>query len=136
IPIGIDIEDSDLDIIIEVWDFIHFEKMIRNLYSLQNNFKLSHSIIRDVPAITVNFKFDEFEIEIYAQATPVQKQNAYIHMVIEHLIMEHSPNIRSEVIHLKKQGYKTEPALCKILGLDGDPYDSLIEYGKKMINYI
>jgi len=55
-------------------------------------------------------------------------------MVIEHLIMEQFPNIRREVIHLKKQGYKTEPAFCKILGLDGDPYDSLIEYGKKMIN--
>jgi len=49
IPIGIDIEDSDLDIIIEVWDFINFEKLIRNLYGLQNNFKISHSIKRDIP---------------------------------------------------------------------------------------
>ncbi|GGI15228.1 DUF4269 domain-containing protein [Gottfriedia solisilvae] len=134
IPIGIDIKDSDLDIIIEVRDFQYFENMIRNLYGLKYNFKISHSIIRDIPVITVNFNFEEFEIEIFGQATPVQKQNAYIHMVIEHLIMEQFPNIRSEVIHLKEQGYKTEPAFCKILGLEGDPYDSLIEYGKKMFN--
>jgi len=131
IPIGIDIKNSDLDIIIEVRDFQYYENMIRNLYGLKYNFKISHSIIRDIPVITVNFNFEEFEIEIFGQATPVQKQNAYIHMVIEHLIMKQFPNIRSEVIHLKEQGYKTEPAFCKILGLDGDPYDSLIEYGKK-----
>ncbi|WP_430510437.1 DUF4269 domain-containing protein [Gottfriedia solisilvae] len=134
IPIEIDIKDSDLDIIIEVRDFQYYENLIRNLYGLKYNFKISHSIIRDIPVITVNFNFEEFEIEIFGQATPVQNQNAYIHMVIEHLIMEQFPNIRSEVIHLKEQGYKTEPAFCKILGLEGDPYDSLIEYGKKMFN--
>ncbi|MET3193942.1 DUF4269 domain-containing protein [Bacillus sp. OAE603] len=134
IPIGIDIKNSDLDIIIEVRDFRYYENMIRNLYGLKYNIKISHSIIRDIPVITVNFNFEEFEIEIFGQATPVQKQNAYIHMVIEHLIMEQFPNIRSEVIHLKEQGYKTEPAFCKILSLDGDPYDSLIEYGVKMFN--
>lgn len=131
IPIGIDIENSDLDIITEVQDLIYFENMLRNLYGLQTNFKISRSMIRDVPCITVNFNFEEFEIEIFGQATPVQNQNAYLHMVIEHLIMEQFPHIRTEVIHLKKQGYKTEPAFCKVLGLDGDPYDSLIEYGRK-----
>jgi Domain of unknown function (DUF4269) len=134
IPIGIDIEDSDLDIITEVQDFMYFEKMMRNLYGMQNNFNISHSIIRDIPSITINFNFEEFEIEIFGQVTPVQKQNAYIHMVIEHLIMEQFPSMRSEVIQLKKQGYKTEPAFCKVLGLDGDPYDSLIEYGRNTLN--
>lgn len=134
IPIEIDMKDSDLDIITEVRDFKSFEKMIRNLYGMQHNFNISHSNIRDVPSITVNFNFEEFEIEIFGQVTQVQKQNAYIHMVIEHLIMEQFPHMRSEVIQLKKQGYKTEPAFCKVLGLDGDPYDSLIEYGRNMFN--
>lgn len=136
IPIGIDIEGSDLDIITEVYDFIYFEEVLRSLYGNQNGFNISRSYVRDVPVITANFYFEEFEIEIFGQSTPVQKQNAYFHMVIEHLIMEKFPNIRSEVIKLKKQGYKTEPAFCIVLGLDGDPYDSLIEYGmkRKMIN--
>lgn len=137
IPIGIDIEGSDLDIITEVHDFMYFEKLIRSFYGSQNDFNISRSFVRDVPVITANFNFEEFEIEIFAQAIPVQKQNAYLHMLIEHSIMKQFPNIRNEVIKLKKQGYKTEPAFCMVLGLTGDPYDSLIEYGieRNMISY-
>lgn len=131
IPIGIDIEHSDLDIITEIQDLNDFENVIRSLYSQQTNFKISRTMIRNVPSITVNFTYEEFEFEIFGQATPVQNQNAYIHMVIEHLIMEQFPNIRSEVIQLKKLGYKTEPAFCKVLGLEGDPYDTLTNYGRK-----
>ena len=38
--------------------------------------------------------------------------------------------MKEEIVSLKKQGYKTEPAFCKVLGLKGDPYHSLIQYGK------
>jgi Domain of unknown function (DUF4269) len=132
IPIGIDIEGSDLDIITEVSDFLAFAKIIKNKYGTQNQFKLAQSIVRNCPVVTVNFIFKGFEIEIFGQALPVFKQNAYLHMIIENFIMEKFSWFKQEIIKLKKQGYKTEPAFCKILGLDGDPYEALLQYGRKI----
>jgi len=51
-------------------------------------------------------------------------------MIIEHAILKLDPSVKKEILSLKKQGYKTEPAFCKVLGLKGDPYLSLIQYGK------
>ncbi|TYS69311.1 DUF4269 domain-containing protein [Sutcliffiella horikoshii] len=30
---------------------------------------------------------------------------------------------------LKQQGYKTEPAFCKLLNISGDPYEGLLLFG-------
>jgi Domain of unknown function (DUF4269) len=132
IPIGIDIEGSDLDIIMEVHDFNSFEEIIKSLYGSQNQFRILHSKVREVPVITANFQFNGFELELFGQATPVKIQNAYLHMIIEYLILERDPNLKVKVVNLKKQGFKTEPAFCRLLGLNGDPYEALIEYGNKI----
>lgn len=39
------------------------------------------------------------------------------------------PECRKQIRHLKKQGIKTEPAFCYLLGLKGDPYSALLNYG-------
>jgi hypothetical protein len=36
-------------------------------------------------------------------------------MIVENAIMERCSSIREKVINLKKQGFKTEPAFCKVL---------------------
>ncbi len=41
-----------------------------------------------------------------------------------------SKAFRQEIIALKKQGYKTEPAFAMALGLKGDPYY------KELLNYL
>ncbi|MBU9712301.1 DUF4269 domain-containing protein [Evansella tamaricis] len=130
LPIQIDIIDSDLDIIMEVYDFKQFEIKVRNLYENTDNFKLKEIEIRNRPVIKANFHFQGFEFELFGQAQPVNKQNAYLHMVIESKILEENPTMKEKIISLKKQGYKTEPAFCKVLGLTGDPYISLLEFGK------
>jgi hypothetical protein len=81
--------------------------------------------------MNVNFIYNGFEFEIFGQSIPTKKQNAYLHMIIEHELMETYPQMKQEVLTLKKLGFKTEPAFCKILGLDGDPYEELIKYGKE-----
>ena len=54
-------------------------------------------------------------------------------MVIEdYLLRERGEEFRKEIIKLKQSGYKTEPAFCHLLGIDGDPYEGLISYGKKL----
>lgn len=131
IPIGIDVDGSDLDIIVEVNDFVRFETLLKNLYGTQKNFKVSYFEVRNVPVITSNFLYKGFEVEIFGQSVPTNYQYAYLHMIIEQKLIETYPHIKKEVMTLKKLGVKTEPAFCKILGLDGDPYEELIKFGKE-----
>ncbi|WP_216828704.1 DUF4269 domain-containing protein [Alkalihalobacterium elongatum] len=131
VPIEIDIEASDLDIIFEVHDFTRFQELAITLYGCMQEFKISQYEIRNQPIIKANFKCKDYEFELFGQAQPVQEQNAYLHMIIEHYILKEHPELKQPIITLKKQGYKTEPAFCKVLGLEGeDPYLLLLEYGK------
>ena len=44
------------------------------------------------------------------------------------ILKEMDPEFRSRIIDLKNEGFKTEPAFAKLLGLEGDPYLSIIQY--------
>ena len=130
VPIGIDVDTSDLDIIMEVADFSAFEKIIRELYSKQDNFQVKHTNIRGRKVVKANFVYDGFEFELFGQSQPVHSQHAYLHMVIEGALLKENPKLKEKVIQLKKRGYKTEQAFCKVLGIPGDPYENLIIFGK------
>lgn len=131
IPLRIDLPNSDLDIIMEVSDFEHFQQQATMLYGKNELFTLKRLTIREIPVIKANFFFQGFEFELFGQPQPVHKQYAYLHMVIQHRLLETIPSLREQIILLKKQGYKTEPAFCMILGLEGDSYEKLLEYGKE-----
>ncbi|MDX8364497.1 DUF4269 domain-containing protein [Cytobacillus sp. IB215665] len=133
IPIGVDVIDSDLDIIMEV-DHLHkqrFENKVKKLYGNEINFKIVRKNIRNLEVVKANFIFYGFEFEIFGQSQPVLQQYAYQHMVIERFILEEFPSIRQQVVNLKIKGYKTEPAFCEILGLSGDSYEALLNYGRE-----
>ncbi|SET52512.1 protein of unknown function [Salinibacillus kushneri] len=130
LPIGIDIERSDLDVIMEAYHLDAFEKKLRHLYGEKDHFIVKRNTIRGVPVVKANFYYKEFEFELFGQPEPVTEQNAYLHMIIEHAIMLEIPGIKEGVIKLKQQGIKTEPAFCKKLGLEGDPYKRLIDFGR------
>lgn len=130
LPIDLALSNSDLDIILEVYDLRLFEKQVCHLYSTYEGFTLKRTRIRDKPVIKANFLYKGFEFELFGQPQPSHKQYAYLHMVIEDYLMKQIPSLRERVILLKQQGCKTEPAFCKILGLEGDPYEALIVYGE------
>ncbi|WP_276310222.1 DUF4269 domain-containing protein [Bacillus salacetis] len=54
----------------------------------------------------------DFDFELFGQMVPVRKQNAWLHMIIEHEIQQRYPNLKEEVMDLKNDGLKTEPAFC------------------------
>lgn len=131
IPIRIDTLRSDLDIVMEVHNFDVFEQEMRSLYGSYKGFKIKEKI-KTTESIKVNFEFEGFEFELFAQPKPVRNQNAYRHMIVEHMLLMQHPHIREEILRLKENGLKTEPAFAQVLNIDGDPYDELIMLGQEM----
>ena len=132
IPISIHIESSDLDIIMEVHEFDRFMKDVKTRYGRHDGFMLREAVIHDIPSVIANFQYGGFQFELFGQPRAVEKQNAYLHMIVEHHLLMTFPHIRTEIIRLKELGMKTEPAFAQVLGLVGDPYDELIILGTKL----
>ncbi len=127
IPINIDIESSDLDILCYWTDKREFMIAAQQLFGNQPRFCMRED--EENEAVIVNFLLDDLEVELFGQNIPVKEQRAYRHMIVEHeLLYKHGDEFRKMIIELKKQGYKTEPAFAHLLGLEGDPYEELLNY--------
>ncbi|WP_052958764.1 DUF4269 domain-containing protein [Maribacter thermophilus] len=128
IPIAIDLPESDLDIICQCQDHKAFSKHLQEQFGDQNEFKLATISQNGVLATIASFSTPHFEFEIFGQNVPVEKQNAYRHMLIEHLILQQKGSeFRKAIVELKASGLKTEPAFAKLLGLPGNAYEELLK---------
>jgi hypothetical protein len=132
IPIGIDIDGSDLDIICEVdfrfeEDFLD-EIMFSKLIPFENMATVENIILNEEKCIVINFMLEEFPIEIFGQNKPTTQQNAYLHMIAEYKILqEKGGDFKQKIIELKKKGIKTEPAFGMLLNLE-NPYEDLLKF--------
>ena len=128
IPIEINIPESDLDIICECQNHDKFKEDLTKLFGKQNNFSISTKLHKGITSTIAEFTGKYFIIEIFGQNMPVEKQNAYRHMLIEHqILLKKDSEFRNRVIELKKSGIKTEPAFAQLLGIEGNPYDELLK---------
>lgn len=129
IPINIDTEESDLDIICHYKETGAFIKTLIEEFHKLDNFSLTERTINNHETILANFSLDEFKIEIFGQNRPTKEQESFRHMIIEdELLRTHGEQFRQEIIRLKTEGFKTEQAFGKLLGLAGDPYEALLNY--------
>ncbi|UMQ41446.1 DUF4269 domain-containing protein [Chryseobacterium sp. Y16C] len=127
IPIEIDIEGSDLDIICEVKDSAEFEKFLIQTFG-KFDIKIKKSDTDNEEFLVCNFELEEFPVEIFGQNKPVIEQNAYRHMIAEYKILEKKgKDFKQKIIELKKKGIKTEPAFGILLGLE-NPYEDLLKF--------
>lgn len=130
IPIGVDIAGSDLDILCCFTDPLHFSEVIKTCFKQETGFKIRTQAMPGGAAVIAGFVCDAFEIEIFGQQLPVQQQYGYRHMLVEYALLQRfGAPLRQQVIALKQQGYKTEPAFALALGLEGDPYEALLQPG-------
>lgn len=129
VPIEIDINGSDLDIILDV-DLRFEEDFLDDLMLsrfIPYDVEVEYPIINGEKCITLNFILEEFPIEIFGQNKPTTQQNAYLHMIAEHKILqEKGEEFKQKIIELKKQGIKTEPAFGILLELE-NPYEDLLK---------
>jgi len=127
VPIEIDIEESDLDIICEVKDKVEFEKFLIQVFK---DFDVNIEIlnINNEKSLVCNFKLEEFPIEIFGQDRPTTQQNAYLHMISEYnILQEKGEGFKQKITDLKKQGIKTESAFGMLLHLE-NPYEDLLKF--------
>lgn len=129
VPIEIDINGSDLDIILDV-DLRFEEDFLDDLMFsrfIPHDVDVEYPIINGEKCITLNFILEEFPIEIFGQNKPAIEQNAYLHMIAEYKILqEKGEEFKQKIIELKKEGIKTEPAFGILLGLE-NPYEDLLK---------
>lgn len=91
-------------------------------------FLMQPRIVEGVERITINFTIEGWPIEIFGQNKPTHEQNGFVHMVIEDRMLNlYGMKFKEQIIELKSEGVKTEPAFAHILQLEGDPYIILLE---------
>lgn len=129
IPINIDIDSSDADILCFCENEMYFSKSLEVSFGKYPRFEIHEKEINRHKTIISRFEIDGLCFEIFGQNIQPTKQRAYLHMLTEYRILaEKGDDFRNNVIQLKKAGIKTEPAFAQLLGIAGDPYLGLLEY--------
>lgn len=129
IPIEIDLPESDLDIICQCENHNEFTVLLSNFFSDYDDFEIKTYFRDEVETTVARFRTENFLIEIFGQNISTEEQNAYMHMIAEYNILrKNNFEFRNKIIQLKSEGFKTEPAFAKLLGLDGDPYKELLKF--------
>ena len=126
VPLDIDVECSDLDIICEVIDPSRFASRLHQHFGHQPGFRLLRSVWQGQPTTIAGFALDGEQIEVFGQAVPVDLQAAVVHLEVEARLLALAGDwLRIAVRELKRGGMKTEPAFAQQLGIEGDPYQAL-----------
>lgn len=128
IPIAIDIESSDLDIACCFRDESVFRAKLVSEFAMLDDFDIESLVMHNVKTVVCRFRASGFVFEVFGQPIPVSEQFGYRHMLIEHAILSREgEKFREQIIRLKSEGMKTEPAFAQLLGINGDPYLGLLE---------
>ncbi|MRT92909.1 DUF4269 domain-containing protein [Ancylomarina sp. 16SWW S1-10-2] len=128
IPINIDIESSDLDVICYCENQAYFKKILTAEFGDQIGFRIWETVEQPTQDTFAYFIMDEFEVEIFGQNIHTKDQIAYRHMIIEdRLLNQRGEAFRKRIVDLKHKGYRTEPAFSMELGLKQNHNRSLLE---------
>ncbi len=133
-PLGLQTEDSDIDILIKLVDKAQLISLAKKTWGSQSGFTVEETTVDKLETVIIRFQIDDVPFEIFAQAKEPIKQKAYLHFLVEErLLKEVGKDFRNLVMRLRKQGLKTEPAFAQALNLSGDPYEELLDLQKKPI---
>src|SRR5688500_1165444 len=88
IPINIDIDESDLDIICCWKSKDEFIKILTKEFYKFDKFTLTEQRINNYETILANFHLGKFRIEIFGQNRPTKEQESFRHMIIEYGIIK------------------------------------------------
>lgn len=128
VPLDVDIPGSDLDVVCHVEQERRevFEALLKGTFGSCEDFEYAAREVDGLLRQVGRFRYEGWVVEVFGQPLPVEEQNGYRHMVVEHRLLELLDDKGREAIRsLKLQGFKTEPAFARLLRLEGDPYKEL-----------
>ncbi len=124
---GLCIEGSDIDIVCSAPQLDAFELYVERAFGHLMSFTIVQSISRGAPNVVASFQ-STLPVEIYCESTPVEEQLGFRHYALTcRLFTVAGEELLQSVRLLKGSGMKTEPALARCLGFEGDPYLSLLK---------
>ncbi len=130
IPLDVDIPGSDLDVVCHVKEGERetFGALLQDTYGSSGDFEYAAREVDGLLRQVGRFRYEGWAVEIFGQVLPVEEQNGYRHMVVEHRLLGLLGDRGREAIRrLKLQRFKTEPAFAQLLRLKGDPYRTLLD---------
>lgn len=128
--IGMHLDGSDVDILCKAEDFEGFRRHVSLKFP---DLKVSweECVAYGIPSLVGSFESGGVSFQLFAQNLAPCRQVSNLHYMIEsRLLKVFGKNLGQEVLRFKKQGYATEPAFAKSLGIGGDPYQALLELQK------
>lgn len=127
LPLGIQRQDSDLDILFCADDLQEFLDHAKSVFQNESGFHFQFSQNQGLESLVINFEYLGLPIELFAQDCDSFQQRANQHFLIEgRLLKVLGSSFCGKVCDLKQQGIKTEPAFAQILNLD-EPYQDLVD---------
>jgi hypothetical protein len=126
-PLDITVAGSDLDIICEVHDFPAFGQLVAQHFGHCPAYATRQLQLGGLASLVISFQLNGMEVELFGQPLAPEQQNGYRHLVVEaRLLALGGAAFKEQVINLKTQGLKTEPAFATLLNLPGDAYQALL----------
>ncbi|PVX28344.1 DUF4269 domain-containing protein [Sphingomonas pokkalii] len=125
-PLGLDLPDSDVDILCNAPDPQVFASAVWESHRDLPGFAMWQWQGSDCPVVA-RFHCAGWLFELFGQACPVAEQLGWRHFAIEQrLLALGGEPLRAAVMARRHAGAKTEPAFAQVLGLAGDPYAALL----------
>ncbi len=127
-PLGIAVEDSDVDILIFADDFSGLARKLEELYGSRPAYSLDEHSVGGEPSMICRFSFEGVAFEIFAQGRAPVDQVAFRHYLAEERLLKHGGEaLRKRVMKVRAGGSKTEAAFVQVLNLSGDPYQRMLK---------
>jgi hypothetical protein len=134
VPLDIQVPGSDLDILVAAPDTAALISRLDGLFSQMPDYQRRLSRFADGPAVVTSFILEDWPVEIFAQALPVERQLAWRHMLVEARLLALFPMAKAAIQGMKTAGMKTEPAFATLFSLPGDPYQALLALENRSID--
>ncbi len=131
IPLGVEVADSDLDILMTSENLHELRDQLTQSYCSEENFSTSIKAFSGADTLLCSFTHQRRDFEVFAQNFESVQQSAYAHFQIEERLLKiKGQNFRQQILKLRQEGLKTEPAFATALGIDADPYLTLLKLQK------